>query len=50
MYDQENASRLYYGLQIRRQRLGRRINLLILRDGLRDRRLTRLAINPQAPQ
>ena len=45
MYDQENASRLYYSLRIRRQRLERRINLLILRDGLGDGHLTRSAIN-----
>jgi len=45
MYNQENASRLYHGLRMRRQRLGRRMNLLILGDGLGDRCLTRLAIN-----
>ena len=34
-----------YNLWIRQLKLGRRINCLILRDSLRDRRLTRLAIN-----
>ena len=49
MYDQEIISGLGHGPQIRQPKLGRRINCLILGDGLGDRRLTRSAINPQAP-
>jgi hypothetical protein len=49
MYNQESTSKLGYSLRIRQLRLGRRINYLALRDGLRDGRLTRSAINPQAP-
>jgi hypothetical protein len=50
MYDQEITSRLCHGLQMRQLKLGRRINRLILGDSHGDRRLTRSAINPQAPQ
>ena len=39
MYDQETVSRLVYGLQIRQLKLGRRMNCLALRDGLRNDRI-----------
>jgi hypothetical protein len=50
MYDWEIAFRLCHGLQIRQLKLGRRMNRPILGDGHGDRRLTRSAINLQAPQ
>ena len=50
MHDQEITFRLGYRLRIRQLKLGRRMNCLTPGDGLRDGRLTRSAINPQAPQ
>ena len=51
MYDWEITSRLGHGLRTRQPKLGRRMNRLILGDGLGDGRLTRSVIDPQqAPQ
>jgi hypothetical protein len=46
MYDQEIISGLCHGLWIGQLNLGRRMDRLILGDGLGDGRLTRLVINP----
>ena len=40
MHDREITSRLGHGLRMRQLKLGIRMNCLILRDGLGDKRLT----------